>query len=128
MGRTIILKNIIEVDNVTKLFGKDGIWNIYLNIKEKDFHVLIGSNDVGKTTLIRTILRLYQKYDGEIRINSILINHLKISENATFPNEFNAEKHLEWSGILANKNIIGIKVEIEEVSKKFYIVNILKKT
>ena len=128
------MNSIVEIRNISKIFGKDGIKNLSFNIQKGSFHVLIGSNGAGKTTMIRTLLHLYQKYDGTIKINGInsskpesLKGISYISEHALFPNELSAQRYLEWVGLLANKNINGIKVKIENLANKFGIKNILKK-
>lgn len=125
---------VIEVNNVTKLFGKDGITNISFDVKKGSFHALIGSNGAGKTTLIRSILHLYQKYNGKILINGVETSQaiaLKdvsyISEAPKFPSELNAQKYLEWAGLLASKDINGINAQIRDLSTKFGINHILKK-
>lgn len=127
-------EKVIEIKKVSKLFGKDGIKNISFEIKKGAFHALIGSNGAGKTTLIRTILHLYQQFSGEVLINgkktnvaSSLAGVSYISEFSLFPNEFNAQKYLEWSGIIAGKDINGIRANIKEFAEKFQIQHILKK-
>jgi ABC-2 type transport system ATP-binding protein len=60
---------LLEVKNVSKSFGvRKVLDDISFDIYEGDIVGLIGPNGAGKTTLIKTILSLYKKDSGSIKI------------------------------------------------------------
>lgn len=61
---------MIKFRNVSKRYGKKVILDdLYLDIKEGEFVVLIGPSGCGKTTTLKTINRLIEPDAGEIYIN-----------------------------------------------------------
>ncbi len=127
--------NAIHFQDISKVFSNEsGIREVNFSIKKGSFHALIGANGAGKTTLIRTLLRIYKKYDGEVFINGEVNSNSKsfkgvsyISELPIFPNEFTARQYLMWSGKLAGLNPQKIKIEIDKLSIRFNISQILDK-
>lgn len=96
----------VILKNITKRFGKKTILNdISLEIKDKEFVVLVGASGCGKSTLLRTIAGLETPSSGEIYIGSKCVNnvlpkdrdiamvfqsyalypHLSVFENMAFP-------------------------------------------
>ena len=58
---------ILELKDVTKMFGKDQVLNrVSLTIFKGDIYGLIGRNGAGKTTLMKIITDLTRKTSGEI--------------------------------------------------------------
>ena len=58
---------ILELKDVTKMFGKDKVLNrVNLTIFKGDIYGLIGRNGAGKTTLMKIITDLTRKTSGEI--------------------------------------------------------------
>ena len=63
------LKKVIEINNITKKYGKKVVLNnLNLNIYEGEIVGLIGANGIGKTTLIKCILNFCKINTGEIKI------------------------------------------------------------
>jgi branched-chain amino acid transport system ATP-binding protein len=61
---------MLEVKDVTSGYGMVQIlWDVSLNIKEKEIVCIIGPNGAGKTTLVRTIIGLLPAKNGTIRFN-----------------------------------------------------------
>jgi branched-chain amino acid transport system ATP-binding protein len=61
---------MLEVEDVTSGYGMVQIlWDVSLNIKEKEIVCIIGPNGAGKTTLVRTIIGLLPAKNGTIRFN-----------------------------------------------------------
>ncbi|AWB42870.1 phosphonate ABC transporter ATP-binding protein [Paenibacillus sp. CAA11] len=62
---------MIEFVNVTKTYpnGTTGLKNINLTIEEGEFVVIVGLSGAGKSTFLRSINRLHDITEGEIRIN-----------------------------------------------------------
>ena len=52
-------KNIIEIDNLSKFYGKQrGIEDVTFSVGEGEIFGFIGPNGAGKSTTIRTLLAL----------------------------------------------------------------------
>ncbi len=65
----------VVLKNITKRFGKKTILDdISLDVKDKEFVVLVGSSGCGKSTLLRTIAGLEKPNCGEIYIGSKCVN------------------------------------------------------
>src|ERR1700722_18008427 len=61
---------------VNKVFGKDvkAVNDLNLDIKDKEFMVLVGPSGCGKTTALRMIAGLEEATDGEILIGENVVN------------------------------------------------------
>jgi multiple sugar transport system ATP-binding protein len=65
----------VLIQNITKKFDDViAVKNVNLEIKDKEFLVLVGPSGCGKTTLLRTIAGLEEVSDGKIFIGERLIN------------------------------------------------------
>ncbi|WP_108669217.1 ABC transporter ATP-binding protein [Peribacillus acanthi] len=61
--------NVIEINNLTKTYGKSrGINNISFNVEEGEIFGFIGPNGAGKSTTIRTLLSLIYPTSGHAKI------------------------------------------------------------
>ncbi|MCW5941563.1 MAG: ABC transporter ATP-binding protein [Fimbriimonadaceae bacterium] len=62
--------------NVTKVFGKDvfAVNDLNLEIRDKEFMVLVGPSGCGKTTALRMIAGLEEATGGDIVINDVRVN------------------------------------------------------
>ncbi len=66
----MISSPVLEVDHVSLSFsGRKILDEVSFEVNRGEFTGLIGSNGVGKTTLLRTILGLQRPDAGEIRVN-----------------------------------------------------------
>lgn len=73
---SISLSNVsFKYPNSDKLVFK----GIELNIKPGEKIAIVGENGAGKTTLVKLICRIYRVSGGEIYLNNININEVKIS-------------------------------------------------
>ena len=64
-----INNSILEIENVTKVFGKlTAVNNLSLSIPSKTIFGLLGPNGAGKTTLIRMIAGLVHPTKGKIQL------------------------------------------------------------
>jgi len=72
----------IKLINVSKTYdGKEkAVDNINLEIKDKEFVVLVGPSGCGKTTTLRMIAGLEDISEGEIYIDNVLVNNLPPKE------------------------------------------------
>ena len=62
---------LLEIENLEKMIGNLHLGKISLDIQPGYIVGLIGINGSGKTTLINTILNLYKKDNGTVKINGI---------------------------------------------------------
>ena len=63
------MKNVIEIDNLTKYYGKHrGVTDVSFQVAEGDIFGFLGPNGAGKSTTIRSMLGLIRFQKGSIRI------------------------------------------------------------
>jgi branched-chain amino acid transport system ATP-binding protein len=61
---------LLEVQNVSSGYGDVQIlWDVSLNLERGKLTALVGSNGVGKTTLLRTVMGLIKPSQGSIRFD-----------------------------------------------------------
>ena len=64
-------KNILEIQNLTKYYGKiKGVENLSLKLEEGEIFGFIGPNGAGKSTTIRSIINLINKTSGKVFIEN----------------------------------------------------------
>ncbi len=67
----------VVLENVTKKYGEfEAVKGINLEIKDKEFCVLVGPSGCGKTTTLRMIAGLEEVTSGKIYIDGKLVNNL----------------------------------------------------
>ena len=65
----------VELINVSKSYNKiETIKNIDLTIKDKEFLILVGPSDCGKSTILRMIAGLEEITSGDIKIGENIVN------------------------------------------------------
>jgi len=71
----------VTLENLTKRFGKVvAVNNLNLEVRDREFFVLVGPNGCGKTTLLRLIAGLIKPDRGNVYIDDVLVNDLKPAE------------------------------------------------
>jgi len=71
----------VTLENLTKKFGKVvAVNDVNLQIRDREFFVLVGPNGCGKTTLLGLIAGIIQPDKGNIYIDDVLVNNLSPSE------------------------------------------------
>lgn len=66
---------MLEVKNISVFYGHlQAIWNVSIEVKEKDFLTILGSNGAGKTTLLTTISGLMRPAQGSIHFKGARID------------------------------------------------------
>lgn len=70
---------IIELANVTKVYpnGVKGLNDINLSVAKGEFVVIVGLSGAGKSTLLRSINRLHDITEGDIKIDGQSITKAK---------------------------------------------------
>ncbi|MCX6165954.1 MAG: ABC transporter ATP-binding protein [Ignavibacteriae bacterium] len=62
--------NIIEFNNITKVFGKlVANDDISFSIRKNSVHCIVGENGAGKSTLMKILFGVYKQDKGEIKVN-----------------------------------------------------------
>lgn len=72
----------ITLKNINKIYPPDvkAVDNVNLEIKDREFMVLVGPSGCGKSTTLRMISGLEEITDGELYIGETLVNHLPPKE------------------------------------------------
>jgi len=121
--------------NITKLFGKDvkAVNDLNLEIRDKEFMVLVGPSGCGKTTALRMIAGLEESTSGDIMIGEVRVNdvppkdrdiamvfqnyalypHMNVYDNIAFGLRLRELKGLLWQ-ILNLGQAQAIKADIDK--------------
>ena len=119
------MENIIEIKDLTFSYKEKLIFdNLNLEIKPGTFTTIIGSNDSGKTTLIKILLGLI-KTDSYIRINRKDIKYVNKDKIGYIPNNINDSIVMDTvlDEIMLNNN----KVDNKELDKLLNEFNLFDK-
>lgn len=101
--------NVIETENLTKIFGRKliAVNNVNLSVKEASIYGFLGPNAAGKTTTIRLLLGLIKPSAGSVKIfdEEMTINssHLRrrigyLPTDPKFPPKMTPIKYLNFIG------------------------------
>lgn len=72
-------KNILEIQNLTKYYGKiKAVDNLSLKLEEGEIFGFIGPNGAGKSTTIRAIMNLINKTSGKVLIENKEFNKYSV--------------------------------------------------
>ena len=130
------MKEILKVENVTKIYGKKTVLdNVSFSIKEGEIVGLVGPNGAGKTTVMKIITGLTPKYEGNVYIgNENIKNKLKnktktknvgcIIETPGFYPSLTGEENLKFFAELSGLEDLS---EIEEIVESLGLQNAMKK-
>jgi len=126
----------IKLVNIVKKFGKlAAVNNLSLEIRDKEFVVLLGPSGCGKTTTLRSIAGLETIDEGEILIDGKVVNNIRASERNI---AFVFQLYALYPHLTAYNNIafplkaqrvpkIEIKTRINDVVRMLEIEHILNK-
>ena len=127
------MKNLVEVKNIKKNYGKnEAVKGISFNIKEDEILGLLGPNGSGKTTTIGMLLGLLKPTSGEILINGQKLegNRIEILEQINFispyielPKKLTVKQNLTVYGKLYKINNINERIEF--LSEKLRLEDLL---
>ena len=127
------MKNLVEVKNIKKNYGKnEAVKGISFNIEEDEILGLLGPNGSGKTTTIGMLLGLLKPTSGEIFINGQKLegNRIEILEQINFispyielPKKLTVIQNLTVYGKLYKINNINERIEF--LSEKLRLAELL---
>ena len=64
------MKNIVEMKGITKYFpGVRAVYRVDLDVRPGEVHALVGENGAGKSTMIKILMGIHQKSEGEILLD-----------------------------------------------------------
>lgn len=127
----------ILLKNVTKIYPNKfkALENLDLEIKDKEFLVLVGSSGCGKSTILRIIAGLEGVAEGTVKIGEKIVNNVSpkdrniamvFQDYALYPH-MNVYENMAFSLNLKRVKKSEIKRRILEVSKKLEIEESLYK-
>ena len=131
--------NTLEVKNVYMKYKKKdkhfALNDVNFKIEKGDFHAFIGENGAGKSTAIKIISGLNNDYQGDVFINGLNIRDninartgfLYIPDKNFFPSYLNVVDYLFNITSLTRNDHEKIKLEIDELLKKFEIEEVAQK-
>lgn len=125
--------NVIETENLTKIFGRKliAVNNVNLSVKEASIYGFLGPNAAGKTTTIRLLLGLIKPSAGSVKIfdEEMTFNssHLRrrigyLPTNPKFPSKMTPIKYLNLIGKIF---CLGNEVRTPRLSKLIRAVDLL---
>lgn len=130
-----MFKTVLEVDNLTKKFGKfTAVDNISFELKEGEILGLLGPNGAGKTTTIEMLLDVMGPTSGNISyFGKSLFKHKEVLKRVNFssayislPWLFTVEEALSFFGNLYE--VKDKKKRIEKLLNEFEISHLRKKS
>jgi len=106
-----VVERVIELKNVTKVFGKETVVDdVNLNIKRGEFVTLLGPSGCGKTTMLRMIAGFEMPTEGKIMLEGVDVSktppHLR-NVNTVFQ-KYALFPHLDVYGNVA----FGLKLKL----------------
>ncbi len=115
-------KNILEIQNLTKYYGKiKGVENLSLKLEEGEIFGFIGPNGAGKSTTIRSIMNLINKTSGKVLIGNEEFNkdNIELKEKIGYlPSEIylyddlTVKEMLDYHESFYKKNIHNRRIEL----------------
>lgn len=115
------LKNFskLEVENLAYEFHSFNktFQNISFTMKKGDKVAIVGANGSGKSTLLKVISRLYDGYEGSIKINGTKLENFDLNDFRNNIVYMEQEPFLFKSNIYNNISISNIKASKEELEK-----------
>lgn len=125
------MKTIIEIENLSKYYGKDTIKavdGLTLNVYEGETFGLLGPNGAGKTTVIRLLNCIIEPTSGTAKINNLDIHTQKdevkritgmLAESPGLYDKLSSFEFLEFIGSLYDVPEKILSERIDELLKLF---------
>lgn len=96
---------VIEVENLTKSFGRNKVLNgVNLKLSKGESYVIIGGSGSGKSVLVKCILRLLEPNSGKIKFNGKDITN--ISQKELFKSRLKCGVLYQGGALFDSMNVI----------------------
>ncbi len=123
------MSNLIEIENFSKSFGNTkSVRNLSISVKEGEIYGFLGPNGAGKSTTIKTLVGIYKKDKGNIKINHIDINDISYKQYFGYiPDEpyvyegLNATQFLKFFAEMYSIDKSQIDKKVEDALNLFFI-------
>jgi len=128
----------VKLVSLTKTFGSiTAVDNMSLEIRDKEFFVLLGPTGAGKTTTLRLVAGLEKQDKGEVHIDNILVDDYSpalrdvafVFQYYTLYPHYTVRQNLEFplKSKLRNYSKSEIYRRVAEVSKVLHIERLLER-
>lgn len=114
------MQNMIRVDNLSVSYGNglpDIISNMSFELGKGCVLNILGQNAVGKTTLIRTLMRDLQNYRGSIKIKDTEINNYSIQDFAKMMGVVSTSSNTYQNLLVADYLVTGLISQMSPFAK-----------
>lgn len=96
----IDLDSIVSIKNLNKSYGKtEALKEVNLELSKGKIIGLLGPNGSGKTTLIKVLTGLLKQYEGEVKIDSLLISDITKSYVSYLPDQLYFDSWMKISDL-----------------------------
>ncbi|MEA3306977.1 MAG: sn-glycerol-3-phosphate ABC transporter ATP-binding protein UgpC [Elusimicrobiota bacterium] len=127
----------VKFKDIEKKYGDNTVLKgVNLEIKDHEFLVIVGPSGCGKSTLLRMLAGLEEITDGEMFIDSSLVNHLSPSEReiamvfqdyALYPH-MTVQENMSFSLRLRKTDKVEIESRVKEASDILKLNKFLSRT
>ena len=115
------MKNFFEIKSLKAWYGaSQALFDVNLDIKEGEIVALLGRNGMGKSTTIKSICGLMNKFDGEINFNKISLLGMPSYKIAQLGIGLVPEGRRAFSNLTVLENLIATSVEGEWTVEKVF--------
>ena len=115
------MNNFLEIKSLKAWYGaSQALFNVNLDIKEGEIVALLGRNGMGKSTTIKSICGLMNKFDGEINFNKISLLGMPSYKIAQSGIGLVPEGRRAFSNLTVLENLIATSVEGEWNVEKIF--------
>jgi len=140
------VRNVLEVKNVSKVYGKKentftALKSVSLDVKEGEFVGIMGPSGAGKTTLLNLISTIDSPSSGDVKIDGQSVVQMKDNQLALFRRnklgfifqDYNlldaltVRENIALPLALSRQNPREIDEKVEKIAQKFGIGHILDK-
>jgi len=115
------MNNFLEIKSLKAWYGaSQALFNVNLDIKEGEIVALLGRNGMGKSTTIKSICGLMNKFDGDINFNKISLLGMPSYKIAQLGIGLVPEGRRAFSNLTVLENLIATSVEGEWTVEKVF--------
>ena len=115
------MNKFLEIKSLRAWYGaSQALFEVNLDIKEGEIVALLGRNGMGKSTTIKSICGLMDKFDGEINFNKISLLSMPSYKIARLGIGLVPEGRRAFSNLTVLENLIATSVEGEWTVEKVF--------